>query len=117
MIKRLSQYNNTLKEFVKFYIDNYGKIDTFALLPNVCQIALILQFLDIKGLGIHADRYSYVVYYSTTDDVKFKERVMNRMKANNSIFIFEQFNNKEAKLFVNFEEAIVKCFEFLEIPF
>lgn len=117
MINKLVKHSDTLTLFGKFYRSRYGDITSFIKLSNTHQIGVFIEFLSEQGIGIHADRFSYVLFYSNVELDEVKEKVVTLIKDKKTYFIKEVYYDKPKNLFTNYEDAVIAAFSILETPF
>jgi hypothetical protein len=114
-MKFLESYETVLNEFGSFYNKRYQNISTFVKLPFTYQIGVFIEFLATKDVGIHADRYSIVLYY-VYPEAKLKE-LENLYRDSRSFYIKEEYLDIPNDLLTNYKKAIEYAFAFLEMPY
>jgi len=117
IMKSLIRYELTLAKFGIFYNSNYTDLNTFIKYPLPLQLGVFMHFLLSEGIGIHADRYAYVVFYTHPEDKVKHEKLKTVYRNTNSFYLHETYLKKPNDLFTNYESAIIKAFALLEIPF
>jgi hypothetical protein len=114
-MKELIKHKTVIVELLTFYKEKYGNPEDFIKLNFTFQIGIYLEFLAMKGLGIHVDRYSYVIFYLFPENEK--EKLSSMYKISNSFYIKESYFTDPVELFTNYKLAIGDAFAFLEIPY
>lgn len=115
MIKELSEYKNTLNDFVNYLKKQNIDIKSFFILPFKYRIGFYIEFLSIKNIIILYDSFNYIVYYD-----KECINAIETIKLKNSFIINESNNSNITNVLFpieNFKLGLIEAFKHLEIPF